>query len=260
MAGFVSNDTKAWSKLQQFGTPEAQNLITKGINNFSKQMLAESNINYDKDVKPWLGSVMFAVLPPPTLKPAQETPQPAPSSSVLVVLGIKNQLGALNLANKFKSDKNIKIKDSNYNNIQIIETTENTRNTYSAMLGNHLVVSSERRPVELAIDTFKGQPSFASKNGTGNLLSKGVDVQNPIAQFYLPDYGRVVQQFLANSPNAPQLPRETLNQLQQVKSVVMGVGVDDAGLRMKAIAKLDPSAVKFEYKPTPGKVVAQFPA
>lgn len=249
MASFVSTDTKSWSRLQEFGTPEAQNFIKQGFKGFNNEMLTKSNINYEKDVQPWLGSVMFAFLPSPT---GQATQQP----SVLVVVGIKNKLSALNFANKLKG----KTKESDYKGIKISETTENSGKTYSAVLDKHLVASSERKPVELAIETFKGQPSFASKEGAGKLFSKGVDLKNPIVEFYVPEYGGMVQQLLLSNPNMAALPPETLNQLKQVKSLAMGVGVDNLGLRMKAIAKLDPSAIKAEYKPTPGKVVAQFPA
>ncbi|HEY9874098.1 MAG TPA: DUF3352 domain-containing protein, partial [Candidatus Obscuribacterales bacterium] len=252
MAVLVSTDTKSWSRLQDFGTPEAQNFIKKGFKGFNNEMLTKSNINYEKDVQPWLGSVMFAFLPSPT---GQATQQP----SVLVVVGIKNKLSAFNFANKFKAAEKGKTKESDYKGIKISETTENSGKTYSAVLDKHLVVSSERKPVELAIETFKGQPSFASKQGAGKGFSS-VDLKNPIVEFYLPEYGGMVQQLLLSNPNMAALPPETLNQLKQVKSLVMGVGVDNLGLRMKTIAKLDPSAIKAEYKPTPGKVVAQFPA
>ncbi len=37
------------------------------------------------------------------------------------------------------------------------------------------------------------------------------------------------------------------------------MGVDDAGLRVKAIANLDPQLNKFQYQTTPAKIVGQFP-
>lgn len=42
--------------------------------------------------------------------------------------------------------------------------------------------------------------------------------------------------------------------------MVMGVGIDDAGVRMKAIANLDPQLVKYQYQNSAGKVVSQLPA
>jgi hypothetical protein len=41
--------------------------------------------------------------------------------------------------------------------------------------------------------------------------------------------------------------------------MVAGVGIDDAGVRMKAIAALDPQLNKFQYQNTSGKIISRFP-
>lgn len=260
MATFVSTDSQAWSQLQQFGTPEAQQLIEKELQNFNQQMLTQSNIDYQKDIKPWVSSVMFAVLPSSPIKPTQATPQAAPEPNLLMVVGIKDQVSALNFANKLKAEKNVKTKEITYKGQKITQTTGNGEPSYSAVLNDHLVLAPAQKAVEQAIDTSKGAPSFASIEGIDSALSRGVDVKKPLAQIYLPDYAGMVQQLIAANPNAAQLPPQTLAQLQQIKSVVAGVGVDDAGLRLKAIAKLDPQAIKADYKQASGEIIGQFPA
>jgi hypothetical protein len=57
-----------------------------------------------------------------------------------------------------------------------------------------------------------------------------------------------------------QLPPQALAQIKQVKSLVAGVGVDDAGLRLKTTVNLDPQLNKFEYQTTSAKIVGQFPS
>ncbi|WP_373526118.1 DUF3352 domain-containing protein [Nostoc sp.] len=269
MAAYITTDTEAWAKLQQFGTPEAQKLVAKGLEDFNKQMFSESNVSYEKDIKPWAGGVMIALLPPNPVKPAQLTvPSETPNvptnlqqqSNILIVVGIKDKLSALNFANKLKSQKGVKFQESDYQGEKIVETTEKGKPTYSVVLNNsQLVLAPEKQAVEKAIDTFKGQSSFASKEGAGTILSKGVDVKNSLAQIYIPDYAGMVQQLIAASPQAKQLPPQTLTQLKQIKSVVAGVGVDDAGVRVKAIANLDPQLNKFQYQSSPGNIVGQFP-
>ncbi|MBG1241730.1 DUF3352 domain-containing protein [Nostoc sp. NZL] len=269
MATYISTDPQAWAKLQQFGTPEAQKLVAKGLEDFNKQMFSDSNVSYEKDIKPWAGGVMIAVLPPNPVKPAQlkvpsgESNVPTnlqQESNILIVVGIKDQLSALNFANKLKSQKGVKFQESDYQGQKIIETTEKGKPTYSVVLNNsHLVLAPEKQAVEKAIDTFKGQPSFASKEGASTILNKGVDVKNSLAQIYVPDYASMVQQLAAGSPQAKQLPPQALTQLKQIKSVVAGVGVDDAGVRVKAIANLDPQLNKFQYQSSPGNIVGQFP-
>ncbi|WP_445634184.1 Metalloendopeptidase [Nostoc sp. DSM 114161] len=268
MATYITTDPQAWEKLRQFGTPEAQKLVAKSLENLNKEMFSDNNISYEKDIKPWAGGVMIAVLPPNPAKPVQlnlppgaPTPPPnvQPEPNILVVVGIKDKISALNFANKLKSQKGVKFKESDYQGQKIIETTENGKPTYSVVLdNNHLVLAPEKQAVEKAIDTFKGQSSFASKEGVSNIL-KGVDVKNSLAQVYVPDYAGMVQQLAAASPQGTQLPPQTLAQLKQVKSVVAGVGVDDAGVRVKAIANLDPQLIKYQYQSTPGNIVGQFP-
>ena len=255
MATFISTDSQAWSQLQQFGTTDAQRLVEKGLQDFNQQILTQSNIAYQKDLKPWVGSVMFAVLPSSPIKPTQATP--AQELNVLIV-GIKDKASALNFANKLKAEKGVKSQEIAYKGQKITKTTGNGEPNYSVVLNDHLVLASTQLAVEQAIDTSKGEPSFASIEGVDSALRS--DVKNPLAQIYLPDYADMVQQLIASNPDAAQLPPQTLAQLQQIKSVVAGVGVDDAGLRMKAIAKLDPEAIKAEYKPSSGKMVSQFPA
>lgn len=251
MSGYISTDAKTWSQLQQFGTPEAQNAIAKNLADFNQQAFTNSKIDYAKDVQPWLGSIAFAVLPPNT----PEASQP----NFLVVMGIKDKISAFNFANKLKSQSGEKIKESDYKGVKILEETGNTEKTYTAILNDHLVVSQQRRSVELAIDTFKGEPSLANKAEAKAMLAKGVDLPNSIAQIYIPDYGNFFQQYMATQPQFSQLPPESLQQLKQLKSFVMGVGIDSTGIRMKSIGKLNPTATQVEYQPSPGKVVAQFP-
>ncbi|MBE8988382.1 DUF3352 domain-containing protein [Nostoc sp. LEGE 12450] len=269
MATYITTDPQAWAKLQQFGTPEAQKLVAKGLEDFNKQMFSDGNVSYEKDIKPWVGGVMIAVLPPNPVKPAQlKVPSGAPNvptnlqqeSNILIVVGIKDKISALNFANKLKSQKGVKSQESDYQGQKILETTENGKPTYSVVLNNsHLILAPEKQAVEKAIDTFKGQSSFASKEGASSILSKGVDVKNSLAQIYVPDYAGMVQQLTAGSQQAKQLPPQALAQLKQIKSVVAGVGVDDAGVRVKAIANLDPQLNKFQYQSSPGNIVGQFP-
>ncbi|MEH2167304.1 MAG: DUF3352 domain-containing protein [Nostoc sp.] len=269
MATYITTDSEAWAKLQQFGTPEAQKLVAKGLEDFNQQMFSDSNVSYEKDIKPWADGVMIAVLPPNPVKPAQlKVPSGAPNvptnlqqeSNILIVVGIKDKLSALNFANKLKSQKGVKLQESDYQGQKIVETTQNGKPTYSVVLNDsQLVLAPEKQAVEKAIDTFKGQSSFASKEGASSIL-KGVDVKNSLAQIYVPDYAGMIQQLTAGNPQAKQLPPQTLTQLKQIKSVVAGVGVDDAGVRVKAIANLDPQLNKFQYQSSPGNIVGQFPA
>ncbi|HEY9803431.1 MAG TPA: DUF3352 domain-containing protein [Leptolyngbyaceae cyanobacterium] len=271
MATYITTDPQAWNKLRQFGTPEAQKLVAKELENVNKQMSKDGNISYEKDIQPWVGGVMVALLPANVTKPAQfNTNAPGttlptasqPEPQVLMVVGIKDKLSALNFGNKLKGQKGIKSQETEYKGEKITEVkTESGQPTYSAILNNsYIVLSPEKTPVEKAIDTYKGQASFVTKQDASNILSKGADVKNSLAQIYIPDYPGMVKQLLAANPQASQVNPQTLKQLEQVKSMVAAVGVDDAGVRLKAIANLDPQLNKFPYQSTPSTILGKFPS
>lgn len=247
MAAFISADEQAWAKLKQFGTPEAQAVVTKNWNTWQQKLLTQSNIDIEKDLKPWVGNTMVALLP------NQGNKQ---KPSVLVVTSIKDKISAASFAMKLANQGGSKAKESDYQGSKIIANAENS--VFTAVVKDYLVIASDRPGLEAAINTTKGQPSFASKPGADSLLTKGVDVQNSIAQVYVADYSAAVQQLTSNNDQTT-LPATTLAQLKRVKSLVAGVGTDEGGVRIKAVAAIDPQAPKWDYKPAPGKIIAQLP-
>lgn len=261
MATYISTDPKVWAKLEQFGTPEAQKLVAKRLEDLNKNLSTTSSISYEKDLKPWVGGVMIAIMPPNPAKPVQNAEPAAQEPNILMVVGIKDKISALNFANKLKSEKDVKFQENDYKGEKIIETLGKGAPSYSAILNNaYLVFAPKKQAVENAIDTYKGEPSFATKEGANSILTKGVNVENTVAQIYVPDYTGMVQQLIAtSSQTTTQLPPQTLAQLKQVKSMVASVGIDNLGVRMKAIANLDPQLVKFQYQNTRAKVVSQLP-
>jgi hypothetical protein len=259
MATYINTDPQSWNKLQQFGTPKAQELLTKNLQDLNKQILNDGNFSYEADIKPWIGGVMIAVLPPTAAKPDPSTPPIAvqPESNILLVVGIKDKLNALNFAKKLKEQKNSQIEESDYKGQKIIASKNKSKSTYAVVLNNtHILLAPEKQAVEKAIDTYQGEPSFATKEGASSILTKGVDVKNNLAQIYIPNYANMVT---ALNPETRSLQPQTLAQLKQVKSLVAGVGVDDAGLRLKAVVNLDPQLNKFQYQSSPAKIVGQFP-
>jgi hypothetical protein len=260
IATYISTDPQAWAKLQQFGTPEAQKIVAKGLDSLNKDLLTESNIYYEKDLKPWVGGVMIAVLPSTPANPTPNTPPATREPNILMVVGIKDKLAALNFGKKLKQEKGVTTKEIDYKGEKITETTGKGKPSYSAVLNNtYVVLAPEKQTVENSIDTYKGQPSFASKTGANNVFTKNVDVKNTVARIYVPDYGEMVQQLIATNSQTTIAP-QTLKQLKQVKSMVADIGIDDAGVRIRAIANLDPQLSKFQYQNTSAKIVANFPS
>jgi hypothetical protein len=252
MAAFISPNPQALSELQRFGTPGAQKLIGQGLKGFQEQSLAGTQIDFDRDLKPWLGGVMVALLPPDAVTNT-EPPK------LLVVVSVKNKISAWNFANKLKSQPGATTQETEYKGVKIFEIAEPTGKRYSvALLNDQLVMAPLKKPVELAIDTFKGEPSLATQQSTTKFFAESAGVKNPIATVYIADYPTAIEQLKANLPADIQLPWTVLSQFKQVKSLVAGIGADSTGLRVKTIAQLDPKFVQ-QNPQVPSKLLPRFP-
>jgi hypothetical protein len=178
---------------------------------------------------------------------------------LLLVVSVKNKISAWIFANKLKSQQGAKIQESEYKGVKISEITEPSGKGYSvALLDDQLVIAPLKKTVELAIDTFKGQPSLASQQSATKFLAESAGVKNPIATVYIPDYPAAMEQLQANLQPEVKLPSTMISQFKQVKSMVAGIGVDTAGLRVKTIAQLDQNFA--EKNPQfPSKLLPRFP-
>lgn len=249
MAAFIATDEKNWAKLKQFGTPEARRAVEKSLQEFQQKMLTETSVDADKDLKPWVGNLMVAVMPSANLK----------EPDVVMAIAIKDKASALSFANKFKSGAKVKNTESEYKGVKINQLVgeKSKKPIYTAVLKeSYLMLSSNKTAIEQSIDTLQGSPSFATKLEATPQSSQTDNRDAPVARFYLPDYAGMVQAM--SSKSATPMDTSTLEQLKRVKSVVGTVSIDDVGLRLKGAVMVDPKTA-IDYKTSPGKVVAQFP-
>ena len=249
MAAFIATDEKNWAKLKQFGTPEAHQAVDKSLQEFQQKMLTETSVDADKDLKPWVGNLMVAVMPSANLK----------EPDVVMAIAIKDKASALSFANKFKSGAKVKNTETEYKGVKINQLVgeKSKKPIYTAVLKeSYLMLSSNKTAIEQSIDTLQGSPSFATKLEATPQSSQTDNGDAPVARFYLPDYAGMVQAM--SSKSRTPMDTSTLEQLKRVKSVVGTVSIDDVGLRLKGAVMVDPKTA-IDYKTSPGKVVAQFP-
>ena len=259
MTAYISTDPEIWSNLEEFGTPETQKLLTEGLEDLKKGLTKNNNISYEKDLKPWLGGVMFAILPPNPTQPAQSNSQNATETNLLILAGVKDKLAALNFLNKIKSQKDVKIRQIDYKGEKITETiTGKNQPSYSTILNDRVLLSLNKQSVEQGIDTYKGEASFASKPEVDKLFNQNINLQNTLVQMYVPDYAATVKHLLVTNPSS-QIPPQSLEQLKQVKSMVGGIGIDDLGIRIKAATNFDPKLASYQYPDSPSNLVSLFP-
>lgn len=250
MAAYISNEPEAWEKLKKFGTPTAQNIITTQITEAQQKFLAETKMDFSKDIQPWVGNTMMAILPGSDGK--SDKPQ------VLIAIGIKDKIKALEFANKLKAQSKDPVKKFDYKGIEITDTGKGSGETFTAIVNDRLVVAPEQKTIESAIDTAQGKPSLATKAGNDWFKADTLGLKQPIAAFYVPDYLTAVQEMLKSGKTPVTLDPATMTQLKKIQSFGGGIAIDDAGIRMKLVAKTDGTTLNLPT--TSAKAVSSFPA
>jgi len=250
LAAYVDTDSHHWDRLQQFGTPESQAAIAKVFDRFQQGIFPQEELNYQTDLKPWVGDVMFVLLPPLSEKdstnpnsdlPSGATTKSAPptdrEANVLLVVGIQNPLKAWIFQRNFKSQADLKLVESEYKGVKISQSTigENPSN-YSAVVGNHLLLAKQQKTLEQAIDSYQNAASFAASPEGTELLKKWQELKNPVLQLYLPNSTLLAQVLGENISENPRVPQ----QLEGIKYAVIGAGIEPEGMRIRAIAQVDP--------------------
>ncbi len=179
----------------------------------------------------------------------------------MALIGIKNKIKAWNFANKLKDKKETVVKEIEYQKIKIWEITDtNDRNTtVAAVVGNYLALSDSLEIVKEAIDTYRGEPSLASQADAVTTISKSAGVKNPLFSLFVPDYGAFITELNANQPEGEQLSPSALKTLSSVKYLIMGIGAEAGGIRVRAVTKLN-TPVPEQPQPIESKLLAKFPS
>jgi Protein of unknown function (DUF3352) len=271
-AAYVSNEPEAWSKLQKFGTPAAQKIITQQLTEVQQKFLAGTKMDYVKDLQPWMGNVMMAAVPDASGKSGE--PQ------IIVAIGVKDKLKALDFANKLKSQSKNPTREIDYKGVKItaekvgkdattsllkswgvpaaLMTSADVKDeAFSALIDNELVVSSHQQSVERAIDTAKGSQSLASKVGNDWIKGDALQLKQPIMAFYVPDYANGVKQLLKSGKDPITLDAATESEMKKIQSLGGGIAIDDAGIRMNIVTKTDGTTISIPNGSS--KQVSSFP-
>lgn len=134
-------------KINQAMPSEVQDLIKSELNTFVSQTAALEAIDYQQDIRPWLGNVVFVLLEN-NVEPERYR------GKYLLILGIKNKLNLLKFADTLEKLDNVLIESNNYQNTPIVKVTDNNSNTLRlAILKNQILLSPDLDVLETAIST-----------------------------------------------------------------------------------------------------------
>ncbi|MDJ0651381.1 MAG: DUF3352 domain-containing protein [Xenococcaceae cyanobacterium MO_188.B19] len=242
---FISTEYQDWQQIENLGIDRAEDLIKETTNTIDEE-LSDLNIDYQTDIQPWLGNMMLAVVPEDETSSAKYS---------LLVLGIKNPINAYKFFKKFQTQSGEKLEFVQHNGIKINQAKDEQQQiTNIAILGNKIVVSDSMLAVKKAIDTYKGEPSFASNPDNLKVLKQPLNLKNSLVQVYLTDYDRLLESTFYNPS------QNNLTTLQPLESVILGVGIEDKQLTMRSFTKLKPELDLTEAQPINNKLVSKYPA
>lgn len=241
---FISTDDRDWQRLETLGVEGAETLIEDTTKEIETE-LSQLNINYPTDIQPWLGNIMLAVV-------AED--ETLTEKHSLLILGIKNPINAYKFFNKFKTQKGEKLGFVKHNGIKINQAKdEQEQVTNIAILGNKIVVSDSILTVKQAIDTYKGEPSFASNPDNRKVLQEPLNLKNSLVQVYITDYDRLLESTFYN-PNQGEITT-----LQPLESIILGIGIEDKQVTMQSFAKLKPELELTEARPINNQIANKYP-
>ncbi|HAC62432.1 MAG TPA: hypothetical protein DCF68_02560 [Cyanothece sp. UBA12306] len=251
-SSFISTNNQDWKQLTQYGTPQTQQAIKNGLEEWEKETFPNTKITFDQDIKPWIDGLTFALLP------GNLSSKKIDQNQILLVIGIKDKIKADQFSKKLEKEPEITFEKRDYKGISIVETTNSKGDRFIwALVGDQIVLSEKSETVEQAIDTFKGEPSYAKKPGFKQMVSQRLKLENPLIQVYLPDYSQMMEQTIKSQGR--EIPATTLKQLKAVESMVMGISAEKVGLHLQAIAKVKPEQIVKFPQSVSGEVLTEFP-
>jgi hypothetical protein len=244
----IPTDGKAWLQLDRFHTPKTKQIFDRAIAEFLKVAFPKNS--FAQEIQPWMGNITMAVLP----GSAGSRTNGDSKYSFLLAIEIKDRTALDKYLESEKVRDGGSVKKRTYKGLEIIQIDYgNSSPSVYTITDRFLVYAEKISSLERIIDTYK-----VGKSIIPTLVADKVEIDNPIFQLYIPNLAESIQQLNSLSTEPTELTPEVLNQLKQIKSINLGISIDDAGIRMKVTSRLT-SDLMWEYKPTPGKIISQLP-
>ncbi len=270
----INTDGKAIEQLGQLVSPEVKKLFDQ-LPEDAQKGITKQDINFERDIQPWVGGeVVLAVLPP--AKPsAQNLPRytpvswqngnqwqsaqaeilpPAKVPNFVILVEVKDRAGADKFVETARTKAGGAVKKSAYKGVEItIPEAGGDKATLTAFVNNYLVVSNQEASIQKVIDTANGSPSVAD-----SLLTEGLEVENPLISFYAPNVSsnaEALAELIANGTTPNLVP-----QLKNIQNAGIVLGVDRQGVRLKSTAKYNIELISTNPSPSPNKLLSLLPA
>lgn len=222
---YITTDTHTWSQLSEFAPSATKKMIGDQLENFAEQKLkqGDNEIDYEKDIAPWIGGISVAVL---------SSDNSVIDLQPVVILGVKNKFQAWRFFSEQEKLMEQDIEKKKYKKIAVYQVPE--YKIWATMFANYLVISKSEQGIQAVIDTYKGAPAVSDLPKENNLnLST-----NPVFQVHLPEYDRFLSQAIEDF--YPNVDTNKLSELQlgKINSMTMNLNIEDYGFNLNTVVNL----------------------
>lgn len=259
----VSTEPGQWENLRTFGTKQTQAQLDQTLAQLRDRFLTANGFDYQRDIKPWIGKeATIALLATPQAQPAQS---PAPSlppvprttspQAVVAVLPIQDPVQAKQILDNPKAPAAATLVERNYKGVQIRETQGAAPGYSAAVLdGKFVVVTTNPKATERAIDTYKGGAAISSTPGYSESLGQ-IQTGQPFARLF-------VNTPVAAANPARGLSSQNLAKIQQnQQGLAATINLKSEGIEFKGISWMKPNSErKFEVKNTAKIMPSRLPS
>lgn len=258
MAVSVTTEPEQWQRLREFGTPQSQAVLAQNLAQLRDRFLTANGYDYGRDIQPWVGKeVTIAFLPAPT--PTASTPPAAIQPATIVILPIQNPAQAKQILERPRPGAEGKLAERTYKGFQIREKSGTGAQGFSATVldGKLVLVTTDPKATNQAIDTYKGGPALSTTPGYTQALGK-IQTSQAFGKLYvnLPAAATTATQNSGRS-----VPPQSLAQVQQMQGLAATANLQSDGILFKSAAWLKPdSDRKYEVQNNAKDLPARLPS
>ena len=257
MAVSITTEPEQWQKLREFGTPQSQVALAQSLAQLRDRFLTANSYDYERDIQPWVGKeVTIAFLPAPL--PTATTPPTATQPATIVILPIQNPAQAKQILERPRPEAEGKLVERTYKGFQIREKQSTGAQGFSATVldGKLLLVTTDPKATDQAIDTYKGGPALSTTPGYTQALGK-----IPTGQAFGKLYVNLPAAATATQNAGRSMPPQGLAQVQQIQGLTATASLQPDGILFKSAAWLKPdSDRKYEVQNNAKDIPARLPS
>lgn len=284
VVGLVTTNTEKWQSLSKF------ELFAQIFNAADKVFPAQMGLNYQTDIKPWLGEqVAFVFMPQKNKKPVNL------EASFLLLATVKNEKQLQVLVDRFKESNSQEITERQYKGVRILEwkPTNPTppvstlsksfiaaipgipslpmpnpnsikgRGMAIALLPKYIVTASTATPIEQLIDKPANSPNLAQNPNFRQTTQHPQYNQALFTLYEDPNKFLALFKSLAQDPNLPfPIPPSAINwaQVEQYSSLGGLVWEQQEGLRLQLNAYRKTPNLANVLTPNTAQLLPRIPA